>query len=188
MSPYQYSLLPLKDDNIRLLCLLPSENESAILQCKLLDYSLRSDTRIHLYEALSYVWGNQDVTLPIQVDGLEFPITINLHAALSCLRDHSFPRIIWVDAICIDQDNLQERAYQVQLMAKLYSKAQRVIVWLGEETEDTEGALEDLRRAANQGFAGSLEKEAMQQATLNLLHRPWFQRIWVSKHLSKISG
>jgi hypothetical protein len=100
---------------------------------------------------------------------------VNLHAALSRLRDHSFERIIWVDAICIDQENLKERIQQVQLMAKIYSNALRVIVWLGEETKDTDRALEDIRLAANE----ELTERSNQQAILSLLQRPWFQRIWV---------
>jgi len=70
------------------------------------NYSLpESDTRIHLYEALSYVWGNQYETLLIHVGRVKFPVTVNLHAALSLLRDRSFERITWVDAVCVDQNN-----------------------------------------------------------------------------------
>ncbi|KAF4618364.1 hypothetical protein G7Y89_g14937 [Cudoniella acicularis] len=160
MSSYLYSLLPLGGDNIRLLCLLPNEDEAALLQCELRNYSLqKSDTRTHLYEALSYVWGNQYETLPIHVDGIKFPVTVNLHAALSRLRDRSFERIIWVDAVCIDQTSLKERKHQVQLMAKIYSNAHRVIVWLGKEAVDTEGALEDIRLAANEESTERLKKE-----------------------------
>jgi len=74
---------------------------------------------------------------------------------------------------------LEERKQQVQLMAKIYSKAHRVVVWLGMEAVDTEGALEDIRLAANEGFTEHSKKEINQQAILNLLQGPWFQRIWV---------
>lgn len=53
-----------------------------------------------------------------------FPVTVNLHAALTRLRDHYIGRIIWVDAVWIDQTNLEEWKQQVQLMAKIYSKAE----------------------------------------------------------------
>jgi hypothetical protein len=180
MSSYLYSPLPPEGYNIRLLCLLPNEDEAAPLQCALRNYSLpKLDTRTHLYEALSYVWGNPDETLPICVDGGQFPVTLNLHAALSHLRDRSFERIIWVDAVCIDQTNSEERKKQVQLMAKIYSKAHRVIVWLGKGSADTIGALEDIHLAANEERTERSKKEINQQAILNLLQRPWFQRIWV---------
>src|SRR4051794_22415309 len=116
MSSYPYSLLPQDGDYIRLLRLLPNEDEAAPLHCELRKYSLqRSSLRTHLYEALSYVWGDPDNTLSICVDKNQFQVTVNLHAALSRLRDHSFERIIWVDAICIDQSNKEERKQQVQL-------------------------------------------------------------------------
>jgi Heterokaryon incompatibility protein (HET) len=103
MSSYLYSSLPPDSDNIRLLRLLPNEDETEPLQWKLCNYSLQKlGTQSHRYEALSYVWGNPRKTLPIRVDGNQFHITVNLHAALSRLRDCSFERIIWVDAVCID--------------------------------------------------------------------------------------
>jgi hypothetical protein len=86
---------------------------------------------------------------------------------------------MWVDALCINQGNLEERKQQVQLMAKIYSKAHRVIVWLGKEVVDTKGALEDIYLAANEDLTERSKKEMNQQAILNLLQRPWFQRIWV---------
>jgi hypothetical protein len=178
MSSYSYSLLPPEGEHIRLLHLLPNEDEAAPLQCELSNYSLqKSGPRTHLYEALSYVWGNPRETLPIYVDKHQFSVTVNLHAALSHLRDHSFERIIWVDAICIDQKSLEERGQQVQLMAKVYSNAHRIIVWLGVTAEDIDGALEDIWLAAN----GKSIEHSRKETILKLLHRPWFQRIWVSE-------
>jgi hypothetical protein len=84
-----------------------------------------------------------------------------------------------VDAVCINQENLEERKQQVQLMAKIYSKAHCVIVWLGKGAVDTKGALENIRLAANEELTERSKKEMNQQAILTLLQRPWFQRIWV---------
>ncbi|KAM0143557.1 hypothetical protein ACHAO1_000658 [Botrytis cinerea] len=183
MSSYTYSLLPASGDNIRLLRLLPSEDEAAPLHCELRDYSLqRSTPRIHLYEALSYVWGDPDITLPISVNKKQFQVTVNLHAALLRLRDHSFERIIWIDAICIDQNNNEERKQQVQLMARIYSTAHRVIVWLGEETVEIEGALENIQLIVDDEHTEIPEswmEKLKQDRILKLLQNPWFQRIWV---------
>jgi hypothetical protein len=179
MSSHPYCILPPDGDNIRLLRLLPNEDEAAPVQCELRNYSLQKlGPRTHLYEALSYVWGDTGETIPIWVDNNQFPVTANLHAALLRLRDHSFERIIWIDAICINQKNLQEQGHQVQLMAKIYSNAHRVIVWLGEEAIGRKGALEDIRLAANKELLGH-SKKINKQAILNLLQRPWFRRIWV---------
>jgi hypothetical protein len=183
MSSYPYSLLPQEGDNIRLLRLLPDEDEAAPLHCELRNHSLSTlGTRTHLYEALSYVWGNPNETLPINVNGSQIPVTVNLHSALLHLRDRSIERIIWVDAICIDQSSNEERGQQVQLMAKIYSKAHRVIVWLGKEDADTKGALEDIYLAANEELMVRSGKEINHESILNLLQRPWFQRIWVREH------
>ncbi|KAM0310603.1 hypothetical protein ACHAO8_007969 [Botrytis cinerea] len=186
MSSHLYSLLPENGNNIRMLRLLPSEDEAAPLHCELCNYSLqRSSIRTHLYEALSYVWGDPKQTLSIYVDKAQFQVTVNLHAALLQLRDYSFERIIWVDAICIDQNNKEERKQQVQLMAKIYISAHRVIVWLGEQTVEKQGALEDIQLAANnEELIEHSKKEIKQQQILNLLQNPWFQRIWVLQEVA----
>jgi hypothetical protein len=181
MSSYRYLPLPSERDYIRLLCLLPNESEAEPLQCELHNYSLRKlGSQTHRYEALSYVWGDPRETLPIYVDGERFLVTLNLHAALLRLRDHSFERIIWVDAVCVDQKNPKEQGQQVELMAKIYSCAHCVVVWLGKETKYTDRALEDIRLAANEELTERSKKEINQQAILSLLQRSWFQRIWVS--------
>jgi hypothetical protein len=84
-----------------------------------------------------------------------------------------------MDAICINQKNPEEQGQQVQLMAMIYSKAHRVLVWLGETADNIEGALEDIQRAANEESTGRSNKKINQEAISNLLQRPWFQRIWV---------
>jgi hypothetical protein len=77
-------------------------------------------------------------------------VTTNLYAALLHLRDRSLERIIWIDAICINPKNPEEQGQQAQLMAMIYSKANRILVWLGETVDDIEGALEDIQCAANE--------------------------------------
>lgn len=132
-----------------------------------------------MYDALSYVWGNPDEKLPIFIHKHSFDVTINLGAALSHLRNHSIERILWVDAICIDQANQEEKQHQIQSMAKIYGHANRVIVWLGEAADDSDLALEEIRATMGKMSTNSLDSERIQQAVLALLQRPWFQRIWV---------
>jgi hypothetical protein len=76
-----------------------------------------------------------------------------------------------VDAICINQSSLEERKQQVRLMAKIYTKAHRVIIWLGRGAVDTEGALEDIRLAANKELTERSKEEMNQQEILCLLQR-----------------
>ena len=184
MSPYRYSSLLPGPNSIRLLRLMPHEDKTAPIQCQLVDYSLQeSGGGAHLYEALSYVWGDPKETLPISIDKYDLPVTVNLYAALSRLRDRCFERIMWVDAVCINQANENEKGHQVQSMAKIYGQADRVIVWLGKAADDSDQALEDIRVAAEGEFTNSSNNEKSQKAILKLLKRPWFRRIWVREQI-----
>lgn len=180
MSQYCYTRL--SANQIRLLRLMPPpENESierAELQCEVFAYSLHSECRgTHQYEALSYTWGGEKKPCSILIGGQRLVVTENLHAALLRLRRRSLERIIWVDAICINQTSEEERSQQVQLMAIIYSKAYCVIVWLGEIADDVEGALKYIQYAANKKSYQLSTKDVA--VVLNLLQRQWFQRIWV---------
>jgi len=88
------------------------------------------------YEALSYVWGpfnSPDDPDLIQLNDCGFEVTTNLWRALYALRHETKDRVLWIDAICINQGDLEERSSQVQLMRDVYRKARSVVVWLGEE-------------------------------------------------------
>ncbi|KAF2193975.1 hypothetical protein K469DRAFT_709454 [Zopfia rhizophila CBS 207.26] len=105
MSQNHYSSLLSGPDSIRLLRLMPHEDDTAPIECQLLNHSLKESSKgTHLYEALSYVWGDSDNPRSISVDKHGLSVTANLHAALSRLRDHSLERILWVDAVCIYLD------------------------------------------------------------------------------------
>ena len=183
MSPYSYRRLLEGADYIRLLWLMPLEIESierTEVQCKLFDYPLQ-DTRkgTHQYEALSYTWGGKEKPCSILIDEKDFGVTTNLYAALLRLRHRSLARILWVDAICINQEHSEEQAQQVRLMAMIYSKAYCVLVWLGETTDNVDGALEDIQRVAYEQSTEGLDEKVNEKAIFHLLQRQWFQRIWV---------
>ncbi|EGZ70088.1 HET-domain-containing protein [Neurospora tetrasperma FGSC 2509] len=167
-----YYKFPISRSHIRLLQLLPSENEDAVIHCRLFSTALDSKG-IRPYEALSYVWGSEAKPCSISINGCDLPIGENLHAALLHLRDHSIERTIWIDAICINQEDEEEKGHQVQSMAKIYAKASRVIVWLGEEAAGSDQALEEIR-IATELSTRRLDNKA---GILTLLQRPWFQRI-----------
>jgi len=179
MSPYRYSPLLPGPDSIRLLRLIPHEDETAPIQCQLFNYSLQESGKGARYETLSYVWGDPGECPHIFIDEYRFDVRVNLHAALSRLRDCCAERIIWVDAICINQNNPEERGRQVQSMTKIYGKANRVIVWLGEAADNSDIALEEIRVAAGKRSANSSNNATIERPILELLQRPWFRRIWV---------
>ncbi|KAH6692764.1 heterokaryon incompatibility protein-domain-containing protein, partial [Leptodontidium sp. MPI-SDFR-AT-0119] len=188
MVPYRYSRLAPGADNIRLLRLMPHENESTErtrLQCELFEYPLQDMRRgTHQYEALSYIWGGEEKLCSILIKGQDLYVTINLHSALLRLRHRSLARILWVDAICIDQEHLEERGQQVRLMAMIYSKAYCVIVWLGGMTDDVKGALECIECAANEDLTQRSNRKMGETVVSNLLKRQWFQRIWVLQEVA----
>ncbi|PQE14256.1 hypothetical protein CJF31_00006829 [Rutstroemia sp. NJR-2017a BVV2] len=146
--------------------------------------SLDSGKGSHLYEALSYTWGGSDKSCSISIGRQNLPVTENLYKALLHLQDRSLERILWIDALCIDQENLEERGQQVQLMSKIYSKAARVLIWLGETAHESDKALETIRIIAEDNSTNSLKDTATQQAVLALLERSWFQRIWVLQEVA----
>lgn len=105
------------------------------------------------FEAISYVWGATEKgpkggdslstdSPTILVDHKDFTIGANLQAALRHFRrrpatHHGIePRALWADAICINQDDVDERNHQVSVMGKIYHNCQRVLIWLGEVTSN----------------------------------------------------
>jgi len=188
MPPYHGS--PLPAGSIRLLRLLPrlalSQDEDSHIECTLFPYDLLDSETTHPFEAVSYAWGFQDKLRYIRVNTFKCEVGENLHALLLHLRDRFIKRVIWVDAICINQKDIAEKGHQVQSMAKIYAKASRVLVWLGPATDTSKQALDRIREAGWQRTATEASTQvteqgtqASEQAVVNLLKRPWFQRIWV---------
>ena len=175
---YCYSPLSQALGSIRLLRLVANENDRADVRCELFEYRLQeSDKATFPYEALSYTWGDPDKRQSIFIGGHSFNVTTNLYAALLRLRDRYITRIIWVDAVCINQADDEEKAQQIQFMAKIYAKASRVIVWLGETADNSDRALESIRATA--GHGNYLDDVTARDGIIALLQRQWFRRIWV---------
>ncbi|KAK4172324.1 heterokaryon incompatibility protein-domain-containing protein [Triangularia setosa] len=132
-SPYQYTPLSSTIKSaIRVLTLLPGRADADI-ECQLIELDLENPWTDDEegFEALSYVWGDMTDTTPIQIDGATIEIGRSLRSALLHLRFLHKARILWVDAVCINQEDLDERNSQVMLMGDIYSKAARTLVWLG---------------------------------------------------------
>ncbi|KAH7348976.1 heterokaryon incompatibility protein-domain-containing protein [Rhexocercosporidium sp. MPI-PUGE-AT-0058] len=124
-----YPSLSSENREIRLLHLQPrvtAEN----LQCRLSVASLDSNP---YYEALSYRWGTGTGT--VLVDSHDVLIPSNLEDALLKMRLDDKERILWADAICIDQSCVAERNSQVALMADIYKKCDKCLIWLGKTGE-----------------------------------------------------
>ncbi|RSL55555.1 hypothetical protein CEP54_009337 [Fusarium duplospermum] len=90
------------------------------------------------FTALSYTWGDANDTLPITVNGCPFQAARNLVVALRQLQEDDKTVTLWIDAICIQQSNNEEKTWQIQLMKEIYEKATTTVVWLGEDPESAE--------------------------------------------------
>ena len=108
-----------EDKKTRLIILEPGEPDDE-LRCHLKHICSLQD---HEYEALSYVWGVKSKTHAIECSGMKIQVTANLDAALRQLRSANRPRVLWIVAICINQDDKVERNRQVRIMQEIYANA-----------------------------------------------------------------
>lgn len=203
---YQYQPLP-RVDCIRLLLLSAGEYSSPV-SCRLLSVPLDEAPP---YQAISYVWGDPSDTVEIECGNRRLNVRRNLRDALRRLRWPTESRWLWADAVCIDQENVEERSQQVQIMGMIYWMATRVVVWLGEDNIKVEEE-KDVDRGTGDAFSmileigQTVEKEmefygswdelphvtfediaqydAKKMASLaTLLSLPWFQRTWVIQEI-----
>ena len=190
---------------IRLLLLSPGRDSDPVT-CSRVNVDVNS--RRTRYDALSYTWGN-----PTDVDTImccEQPRTVarNLHGALKHLRHAERPRMLWVDALCISQDDMDERQEQVKQMGLIFSRARQVLVWLGEAPPNNQNPLSVFReleiafRAVHRRrFLSNISRAeplvyallpCNRQATklvdwaaaFSVLERPYFQRTWVMQEVA----
>lgn len=134
---YQYQPL-LQPDSIRLINLQPSPDLEAKVRCSIIHTTLSEcdHDQIDHYTALSYVWGDPGQTAKVEIEGCDVNVTINLDSALRHMRDPTRSRRIWADAVCIDQNDCEEKGNQVAQMFQVYKIAQHTIIYLGESTPE----------------------------------------------------
>ena len=98
--------------------------------------TVRLEDVVGKFDALSYVWGWADVKEDVKVNGTRAYITINLELALRRLRNTEKAELLWVDALCINQTDVEEKNKQVMRMKEIYAVSRKVFVWMGEEIMD----------------------------------------------------
>jgi len=126
-----FSVLDKSSKDFRLLILQQDLHpDNQLLQCRLETSTLDNPPD---YEALSYMWGEPSTfDDKIWVNDVLVTVRLNLLSALHAIRGHGkSERVLWIDALCINQKNPDERNYQVALMEHIYRKAKHVLVWLG---------------------------------------------------------
>lgn len=201
-SQFTYSPIDLSTNAIRVLRLCHGYGTDPIV-CELVQILLEDDGVP--YEALSYAWGTAPEDVQITLDGQVKMIKDNLFTALSCLRRATEDRWLWVDALCIDQADHREKTHQVGRMRQIYEKADWVLIWLGQSTEEVDLLMEMAntfgKRARRRSTyrkntldawleewpmyiaeLGGIQTEfntRRRNGLLHLLDRPWFRRVWV---------
>jgi hypothetical protein len=161
-------------DSIRLLELLPGVRDSP-LQCHIAEVQKSNRPE---YEALSYAWGEAIFSHTIEeaTSGTQLMITVNLHNALQGIRHQHSRRVLWVDAICINQMDLREKNILVAQMGRIYEDAERVVVWLGSHRGAPNriiSVLEDLVRTRKSTDTGPALRAAQRLHALQLMEQPW---------------
>jgi hypothetical protein len=153
------------------------------ISCSLVETDLdRPTSTADAFDAISYVWGSPDKIESIICNGSEVYIRRNLYLALCYIWSANPQKRLWADAICIDQDDNEEKSRQVALMNQIYSKAKCVIIWLGEPDILVESAWELIRDPINNQHLFSWWSSVL-DGLATLLENEWFYRIWTYQEL-----
>lgn len=171
----------LETNEFRLLELTPVNKEDA----DKLSFSLVTYRRSEApeYIALSYTWGEENAYEEIYVNGMHYPVRPHLRSGLKQYAKYrdEWPRI-WIDAICINQDDSRERTEQVRHMAEIYSKAQCVVAWLGDDN--------DIEIASSGAKGGEIRRQFLSfrlfkhpKILRKLSMLPYWSRAWIVQEL-----
>jgi hypothetical protein len=174
---------------IRVLHIHPA-TETDPLTCSLEHCDLDDDPN---YEAVSYVWGDSDLSCLITCDSKVVPVTRSLHQALRRVRSPMQLRTIWIDGLCINQTNDVEKSHQVQLMQRVFHNAHRVLVWLGPDLDgfardafdicaklgQREMDIDDVKTALATDLDTNHGNRKWFPPIFDLAARPWWGRVWI---------
>jgi hypothetical protein len=172
----------LADSEFRLIRILPAKMST--IKCELIHASLDKPPR---YLAISYAWGDPGDTRKIMLGGVRISVAVSLHGALEALRQKNESVLVWADALCINQQDHEERAQQVQLMPSIYKRAESVSIWLGPESDGSQFATKLLEKLYAKNDLPTLISEISSsrtglrdlQALVSLFEREYWNRLWV---------
>lgn len=194
--------LDVSQDEIRLLVLCPGAKNDPV-SC-FLKHAKCTNGGLPSYETISYVWGDQQLRSTIFVNDTAVDVPASSQAVLHQFRHPNEDRTLWLDSVCIDQTNLEERSHQVGLMGRIYAHSTLNLIWLGEDEGATERALlslqailSDMREETNNfetvrktlfvdsglsrfspsGITEPFEVEPL----LDYFSSPWFSRVWTAQ-------
>ncbi|KAK7955801.1 HET-domain-containing protein [Apiospora aurea] len=142
------------------------------------------------YDAISYQWGDPNGRWSLKANGQDISVTCSLYTALTYMRHESCTRILWIDGVCINQEDTAEREQQVLKMGAIFSGAQCVRIFLG-EAEDGNNVAQAIDLLSNLGTLEDhphfIERIRLDQDSsrglINLLRRPYWQRMWMFQEI-----
>jgi hypothetical protein len=184
----RYEKLSVADQCIRLLRLQPGTKDQEVI-CELMEYNLSDRNEVH-YEALSWCWGTGDRnrTILIRCGSSTFQSMVpqNLLEALVALRPTEFVRVLWVDALCINQADSEEKSIQIPMMSRIYRYAERVCIWLGQDEHNGAGIQFIKAQVLKLGSFDDLVDYQLPntwRAIYGMLQADWFVRRWILQEI-----
>ncbi|KAI7467628.1 hypothetical protein KC351_g13972 [Hortaea werneckii] len=197
-SKYAYQPLDKESLQIRLLTVYPATDPSEVpVKCSLSHANLGQEPKPE-YETISYTWGQSKECKIVMLDDCPLNVPVSAERAIRRMRLRDQSRVLWIDAICINQGDINEKSHQVEIMAEIYSRTSQGLIWLGETDESTEKALQSINAAYAEAYAETNEFRDLRAkvpgifrlaeplgfapdfaALACLFGRPWFCRRWV---------
>ncbi|KAI8268636.1 Heterokaryon incompatibility protein 6, OR allele [Colletotrichum sp. SAR11_239] len=129
------------------------------------------------YSPLSYVWGSSSGPQQIEINGQPFHVTQNLHDSLQQLSRDGVDSWLWIDAICIQQSDLEEKTHQVGMMRDIFSNAATVYIWLGLGIEETDQAMDLIYKYGPRLYASDALRMLDTTSLVNTIQRAKLRRV-----------
>ncbi|KAK7957861.1 HET-domain-containing protein [Apiospora saccharicola] len=176
-------------NQFRLLKLHPASVQQAPILIDLFNVDDES-SELPEYNAISYRWGDPNNRRPLTANGKQILVTSSLHTALAYMRDKLLTKILWIDGVCINQDDTVERSQQVLKMGSIFSGAQCVRIFIG-EAEDGDNMAHAMDLLSTLDTLGNrlrfIERVRVDQdgsrGLINMLRRPYWQRMWMFQEI-----
>ncbi|KAI0891533.1 HET-domain-containing protein [Annulohypoxylon nitens] len=198
---YEYGTTSLGPNEIRILYLLPQnhDGEDGDIHCYLVRLDLGATKamgyEIYPFMALSYVWGAVNPRKKIWVNGKSMEVNPGLFEVLTHIRKAMAPVPLWIDAICINQQDIEERSREVRNMKKIYEECQVVLYWLGVAETDARyvtinGELDGSVAMVFAEFGmvydekKHLVKDDFNLCLSTLLENPFWRRVWITQEFA----
>ena len=190
---FRYRKVDSLNHKIRVVWIRPGLTHDGLIKCQLKHVGVGSQ-----HACLSYMWGSPEPRKQILINGKRFSVRHNLWKFLDLARWRNETQPIWIDAICIDQDNIEERDHQVQMMRERYRSAKEVLVWLGEGEWGIKVALKmmDGKWIKRPRRLGTIKKDFRSQlglrhsviksckrAVAELSTLPYWDRVWIKQEI-----